>query len=399
MIRQPYQSQGTVVAVPTIRTQRFQATPHGPQVINCKPSPVLQHQRFQPRAPGVLASRSPLTQPPRPVKPVNLGTNPAKPPYLANQTQNMVYTTQQPQYVAYHAQQSLPYQTQQPMASHTKQPLAYQTQQTMAPHTMQPLAYQTQQPMAPLTQQPLAYQTQELLVHQNQEPLAYQTQQPMAAYTQQPMASYTQQLYNMVQGQQLRYMTHPAQQPHVYNPQQPQSKGQNTQAMADPGTQQSTKPSIQQRKFSNKKAAEVRSEGLRILSGRVGKVKEWMALGLPCSILYRVYGSLSSEVQPLPGLKTVTKSKKFELSSEDGQKIVCDFQEVDRELGVMVPVGESVVVTGRARGEGVLQVLSVEGGGLEGQHSLSRLENFGVRGIRLVLAQREGERLESRERC
>ena len=82
----------------------------------------------------------------------------------------------------------------------------------------------------------------------------------------------------------------------------------------------------------------------------------------------------------------------FELSGEDGQKMVCHYHEIDQKVGSL-EMGARLVVTGRWLGEGVLQALAVEGGEEESGSSLGRLENFGVRGIRLVQAQRNAERM------
>ena len=85
----------------------------------------------------------------------------------------------------------------------------------------------------------------------------------------------------------------------------------------------------------------------------------------------------------------------FELSGEDGQKLVCHYHEIDQKVESL-EIGVRLVVTGRRlgdSGEGFLQALAVEGGGEESGSSLGRLENFGVRGIRLVLAQRDAERV------
>jgi len=131
---------------------------------------------------------------------------------------------------------------------------------------------------------------------------------------------------------------------------------------------------------------------LRVLSGRVGKVKEWAALALPCPVLFRVHGTLATEVEVVGALKSNSKSKLFDLAGEDGQQLHCTFMEIDREVA-NVKKGQRVVVTGRAKLDGSLQVLTVEEETSEAHHCLARLENFAVRGVRLVLRQKQSEAL------
>jgi len=133
-----------------------------------------------------------------------------------------------------------------------------------------------------------------------------------------------------------------------------------------------------------------RSQGLRVLSGRVGKVKEWAGLALPCPVLFRVHGTLATEVESAVGTKSNSKSKQFELAGEDGQQLHCTFMEIDREVA-NVKKGQRVVVTGRAKQDGSMQVVTVEGETSEAHHCLARLENFAVRGVRLVLRQKDSE--------
>jgi len=133
-----------------------------------------------------------------------------------------------------------------------------------------------------------------------------------------------------------------------------------------------------------------RSQGLRVLSGRVGKVKEWAALALPCPVLFRVHGTLATEVEIVGGTKSSSKLKQFELAGEDGQQLHCTFMEIDREVA-NVKKGQRVVVTGRAKQDGSLQVVTVEEERSEAHHCLARLENFAVRGVRLVLRQKDSE--------
>ena len=71
---------------------------------------------------------------------------------------------------------------------------------------------------------------------------------------------------------------------------------------------------------------------------------------------------------------------------------MCHYQEIDQKVESLGS-GARMVVTGRWLEEGVLQALTLERGGEEVASCLARIENFGVRGIRLVLAQREAERM------
>lgn len=97
---------------------------------------------------------------------------------------------------------------------------------------------------------------------------------------------------------------------------------------------------------------EPRASGLRVLTGRVGKVREWLGLGLPCPVLYRLHGSLA------PGLKAAGDKgdvKLFEVCGEDGQRVRCRFQEIDRKMAAVQP-GAALVVVGRPGRDGSLQV-------------------------------------------
>ena len=88
------------------------------------------------------------------------------------------------------------------------------------------------------------------------------------------------------------------------------------------------------------------------------QVKEWAALALPCPVLFRVHGTLAMEVEIVGGTKSNSKLKQFELAGEDGQQLHCAFMEIDREVA-NVKKGQRVVVTGRAKQDGSLQVNSI----------------------------------------
>ena len=78
-------------------------------------------------------------------------------------------------------------------------------------------------------------------------------------------------------------------------------------------------------------------------------------MALPCPVLFRVHGTLATEVEVVGGLKSNSKSKLFDLAGEDGQQLHCTFMEIDREVA-NVKKGQRVVVTGRTKQDGSLQV-------------------------------------------
>ena len=80
-------------------------------------------------------------------------------------------------------------------------------------------------------------------------------------------------------------------------------------------------------------------------------------MALPCPVLFRVHGTLATEVEIVGGSKSNSKLKQFELAGEDGQQLHCAFMEIDREVA-NVKKGQRVVVTGRAKQDGSLQVNS-----------------------------------------
>ena len=84
-----------------------------------------------------------------------------------------------------------------------------------------------------------------------------------------------------------------------------------------------------------------------MLTGRVAKVREWMDVGLPCPVLYRVHGTLATEVEADTPARGASKTCRFEVCGEDGQRIKCVFVEIDRDMAA-VRRGERVVVVGRA---------------------------------------------------
>ena len=61
-------------------------------------------------------------------------------------------------------------------------------------------------------------------------------------------------------------------------------------------------------------------------------------------MLFRVHGTLATEIEIVGGSKSNSKSKQFELAGEDGQQLHCTFMEIDREVA-NVRKGERVVVT------------------------------------------------------
>merc|ERR1719495_598067 len=77
-----------------------------------------------------------------------------------------------------------------------------------------------------------------------------------------------------------------------------------------------------------------RSPGLRVLTGRVGKVKEWAGLALPCPVLFKVHGTLGTVIESSGGAaKLSSRSKNFELTGEDGQHLSCTFLEIESSGG------------------------------------------------------------------
>ena len=130
---------------------------------------------------------------------------------------------------------------------------------------------------------------------------------------------------------------------------------------------------------------------LRVLSGRVSKVKEWIMLGISFPVLFRIFGALVNETvfDPSYAQKKQTAKKVFILEDyhDSNQKIRCHFQEIDRDLG-SVSAKQTVVVTGRMTHDGSLQVFNIENFNPEEVFVfLSRIENFSVRGIRLGLKE------------
>merc|ERR1719318_2379046 len=130
--------------------------------------------------------------------------------------------------------------------------------------------------------------------------------------------------------------------------------------------------------------------GLRVLNGRVVKVREWLTLGVPFPVLYRVYGQLVTSIMPgISGNRRGTGRKVFILEDQvdTSQKIRCHFQDIDRDLGTF-KARESVVVVGRGMGDGMMQVFSVESFKPEEVLiHLARMENFAVRGLRLGMRE------------
>jgi hypothetical protein len=133
--------------------------------------------------------------------------------------------------------------------------------------------------------------------------------------------------------------------------------------------------------------------GLRVLNGRVVKVREWLTLGVPFPVVYRVYGQLVTAIMPgSSGNKRGTGRKVFILEDQvdSSQKIRCHFQDIDRDLGTF-KARESVVVVGRGMGDGMMQVFSVESFKPEEVlPHLARMENFAVRGLRLGMRESSG---------
>jgi len=127
---------------------------------------------------------------------------------------------------------------------------------------------------------------------------------------------------------------------------------------------------------------------LRVFTGRVLRVREWLSSSLPFPVLYRVYGRLVTAIVP-NSLDTKKGTTKKVLIIEDlgdsRQKIRCCFQEVDRELGTF-HAKENLVVVGRGLGDGLMQVFSVESfKSDEVLPHLPRMENFAARGIKMCL--------------
>jgi len=128
---------------------------------------------------------------------------------------------------------------------------------------------------------------------------------------------------------------------------------------------------------------------LRVLTGRVNKVREWMSMGLSFPVVYRVYGQLMMGINPSKsGNKKNTEKIFFNVEDKDsGQKICCFFQEIDRDLGTF-KAKESVVVVGRGNMDGMMQVFSVETFQPDDVlPHLPRMENFAVRGLKLGLRE------------
>ena len=88
-------------------------------------------------------------------------------------------------------------------------------------------------------------------------------------------------------------------------------------------------------------------------------MKEWAGLALPCPVLFRVHGTLATEVEIVGGSKSNSKLKQFELAGEDGQQLHCTFMDIDREVA-NVRKGERVVVMGRAKQDGSIQVNNIQ---------------------------------------
>ena len=122
-------------------------------------------------------------------------------------------------------------------------------------------------------------------------------------------------------------------------------------------------------------------------------MREWLSLGLPFPVVYRVYGQLVTAIIPgNSGTKKGAEKKVFILEDkvDSGQKIRCFFQEIDRDLGTFM-AKESVVVVGRGIGEGMMQVFSVERFKPEEVlPHLPRMENFAMRGVKLGMSQFTG---------
>ena len=95
---------------------------------------------------------------------------------------------------------------------------------------------------------------------------------------------------------------------------------------------------------------------IRLKVVKIRQVKEWAGLALPCPVLFKVHGTLGTEIESSGGAaKLSSRSKNFELTGEDGQHLSCTFLEIDREVP-NVRKGERVVIMGKAMKDGSLQV-------------------------------------------
>ena len=95
---------------------------------------------------------------------------------------------------------------------------------------------------------------------------------------------------------------------------------------------------------------------IRLIVVIIRQVKEWAGLALPCPVLFKVHGTLGTEIESSGGAaKLSSRSKNFELTGEDGQHLSCTFLEIDREVP-NVKKGQRVVVMGKAKKDGSLQV-------------------------------------------
>ncbi len=114
------------------------------------------------------------------------------------------------------------------------------------------------------------------------------------------------------------------------------------------------------------------------------KVKEWIAMNLPFPCLYSVHGLVLSNAHGSDQVSSKVAKKAFILMdfSDNAQKLRCTFVEIDRKLGNIGVGGDRVIVMGRGRPDGSLQVFSVEKCDRDQDCYLARLENFAVRGIR-----------------
>ena len=114
------------------------------------------------------------------------------------------------------------------------------------------------------------------------------------------------------------------------------------------------------------------------------KVKEWIAMNLPFPCLYSVHGLVLSNAHGSDQVSSKVPKKSFILMdfSDNAQKLRCTFVEIDRKLGNIGVGGDRVVVMGRGRADGSLQVFSLEKCDRDQDCYLARLENFAVRGIR-----------------
>ena len=95
---------------------------------------------------------------------------------------------------------------------------------------------------------------------------------------------------------------------------------------------------------------------IRLIVVIICQVKEWAGLALPCPVLFKVHGTLGTEIESSGGAaKLSSRSKHFELTGEDGQHLSCTFLEIDREVP-NVRKGERVVIMGKAKKDSSLQV-------------------------------------------